>query len=112
MKRLSFLFCILFVLSCNDEPELQESMLADYLELNASLELADLVACAGGRENGLLGMASEPTDVFFYPIEGATDFRYYEAESVADSSDFTKYYEKELDHEPLFNGYLLSLIHI
>ncbi len=90
--------------SCSDDND--QRSLAEYIEENASLELADLVACAGGREEGLLGAASEPTDVFFYPIEGATDFRYFEAENVADSIDFTKYIEKDLDSEPVFNGYL------
>ncbi len=96
----------LFLLSCSDDIHFDESNLADYIELNSSLESANLVACAGGRENGLLGSSTEPTDVLFYPIEGATDFRYFEAENVADSADFSKYIEKKLDSEPVFNGYL------
>lgn len=68
--------------------------------------MADLVACAGGRQNGLLENASTPIDVFFYPIPGATDFRYFEATDIADSADFSKYVAKPLVDEPLFNGYL------
>ncbi len=106
MKNLIYLVLVLFLLSCNKDKVLDESILADYIELNNSLEVADLVACAGGRENGLTGIPSEPTDLFFYPIKGATDFRYFEAENIADSSDFSKYIAKELKDEPIFNGYL------
>jgi len=102
MKNIIFISMILLLISCQSEDQIQES-LADYLEFNASLELADLVACAGGSENGLLGSSSKPTEVFFYPIPGATDFRYFEAENVRDSADFSQYFAKELDHEPIFN---------
>ncbi len=106
MQKLIFIVVLLLVVSCDKEEELNENILSEYLELNESLELADLVACAGGRENGFLGVPGEPTDVIFYPILDATDFRYFEAENVADSSDFSKYLAKNLEDEPLFNGYL------
>lgn len=106
MKNLILLSILLLAFSCKKEPALQENILADYLELNKSLESADLVACAGGKADGLFGAGTEPTAVFFYPIEGATDFRYFEAENVADSLDFSKYIAKELPSEPIFNGYL------
>ena len=101
------LLVVFIVASCNDDPEmLQEQILADYISLNSDLEVSDLVACAGGNENGMLGSSTAPTDVIFYPIEGATDFRYYQAENVKDSADFTKYIEIDLVSEPIFNGYL------
>lgn len=106
MKNLVLIIAGLLLFSCSKEAALDENILADYIALHSNLEQADLVACAGGRENGLLGSAIEPTDVMFYPIKGATDFRYFEAENVADSSDFAKYFAKELNSEPLFNGYL------
>lgn len=102
---LYFILCV-FSVSCISETPKDENILSEYIELNDSLQLADLVACAGGRMNGLLGSASFPTDVFFYPIPGATDFRYFEAEDIADSLNFNKYTFKELEDEPLFNGYL------
>lgn len=106
MKYLVFLFCAVFLTSCTNEAPLDENVLAEYIELNDSLEIADLVACAGGKMDGLLGTDSHPTDVFFYPIEEATDFRYFESDGVADSLDFTKYKAKDLESEPIFNGYL------
>ncbi len=80
--------------------------MADYIELNLDRDLGDIIACAGGKEGGLFGIAEEPTSVFFYPVEGANDFRYFEAEKVMDSLDFSKYFQKELDCESIFNGYL------
>ena len=108
MKNLIFISILLLVVSCDEDNNrvLDENVLSDYLEINNSRELADLVACAGGKEDGLLGSIDEPTDVFFYPIEGATEFRYFEAENVADSTDFSKYIAKDLMSEPIFNGYL------
>lgn len=107
MKKLIFVFVVLLMFSCDEEDTvLDEMVLADYIKLNSSLELADLVACAGGQEDGLLESVNEPTDVFFYPIKGATEFRYFEAENIADSANFSKYLAKELDSEPMFNGYL------
>ncbi|MEL7339755.1 MAG: hypothetical protein AAGM67_04650 [Bacteroidota bacterium] len=106
MKKLVLIAMTLVLFACREEVVLQEDILADYLELNQALERADLVACAAGREEGFLESAATPTDVFFYPITGATDFRYFEAESIADSADFSKYVRKELADEPVFNGYL------
>jgi len=97
---------VVLLVSCNKEPVLQESVLSEYLELNSDLERGDIIACAGGKEGGLFGVANEPTSVFFYPIDGATDFRYYEAENVSDSLDFSKYIQKDLNSEPIFNGFL------
>ena len=106
MKHYIVFLLIISCLSCTKERERDESILADYIALNSDLESGDLVACAGGREGGLVGTADLPTDVFFYPIPGATDFRYFEATNVADSLNFNEYRQKELDDEPLFNGYL------
>lgn len=108
MKKYIFLFIAVAIFSCKDDDDvlLNTENLAEYIEVNNSLELADLIACAGGKKGGLFDTPNEPTSVFFYPISGATDFRYFEAENVADSLDFSKYIAKDLDSEPIFNGYL------
>ncbi len=108
MKSNFILLALLIILfSCKEEDKvLDENVLADYLAINEGLERADLVACSGGRMEGLLESEEFPTDVFFYPIEGATEFRYFEADNIADSMNFSKYVAKELKDEPIFNGYL------
>ena len=108
MKYFVYLVFAFLTFSCGDDTTVSpsENDLATYLEVNADLTPADIIACAGGKEGGLFGVAEEPSTIFFYPIEGATDFRYFEAESVADSMDFEKYIEKDLTDAPIFNGYL------
>lgn len=99
-------FCSL--LSCGVEQEvfLDNNILSEYLELNHFRELSGLIACAGGNEAGLFNDPSEASSVFFYPIEGATDFRYFETDSLSDPSDFSQYNAKLVDSEPIFNGFL------
>lgn len=102
-------FALAIVLSgCseNSDTPLNEEVLGDYIALNSHLELDDLIACAGGRTNGLDGQSNFPTSVFFYPIAGATDFRYFEATDISDSMNFDQYFQKEISSEPIFNGYL------
>jgi hypothetical protein len=106
MKNLFFLLVIGFGAFCGCNKKFKTDILSDYLAENSNLERADLIACAAGTELGLDGEGKFPTSVFFYPAEGATDFRYFETTNLADSSDFTKYTQKFLSDEPVFNGYL------
>lgn len=106
MKYFMLIILTSLLLSCKDDNALIDINLEEYIVSNEGLELADLVACAGGKMDGLLGDESEPTDIFFYPIQGAADFKYFEARNIADSIDYSKYIEKELDDTPMFNGYL------
>jgi len=112
MKKIAFFLSIILLVSCSsdDDSSNEPYSLTQHFQENIDLFQADLVACAGGKENGLFDTFNEPTTVFFYPIEGATDFRYFEATSVSDSMNFDKYYEKDLVDEPVFNGYLWKFI--
>ncbi len=103
MRIVGLLIMVLVVLSCNKKRA--KNSLEYYLETQQSENRADLIACAASL-SPLSSDLTYPTDVFFYPIEGATDFRYFECEKLADSSDFSKYFRKELPSEPVFNGYL------
>jgi len=96
------------IMSCSndDDNQLQESVLSEYIEMNTNVILDDVIACAGGKEDGLFGPKSEPTSIFFLPIDGAKDIRYYEAINIEDSLDFSKYSQIDLDSDPIFNGYL------
>ncbi|NOQ75307.1 MAG: hypothetical protein GQ574_25070 [Crocinitomix sp.] len=101
---LFILFGALALSSCKKEYETDN--LAEYLAENGALERADLIACAAGTATGLDGTGDFPTSVFFYPVDGATDFRYFEATNLADSLDFSKYTQKFMTDSPVFNGYL------
>lgn len=106
-KYLSFVLCV-FIFSCQNDQEkpLDQNILSDYIELNSDLESDFLIACAAGKEGGMHGVMSEPTAIYFYPVAGATDYRYYETENVIDSIDFSQYKRVDLTLDPLFNGYL------
>lgn len=105
-KCWSLVLLSLLIISCNDDADPSSEILSSYISANANLELAEVIACAGGREEGLIGTADFPTDVFFYPVVGATDFRYYESLDIDNPDDLTAYTRVELDDDPIFNGYL------
>jgi hypothetical protein len=82
------------------------SILAEYIEQNNDLTRDELIACAGGRAAGLFDGDSEPTSVIYLPVEGATEIRYYESTSLLDSLDFSAYFAKDVDREPILGGKL------
>ena len=95
----------LATISCNKKKA--KSSLSYYIETNQTLVRADLIACAASI-SPLSSNTTYTSDVFFYPIEGASDFRYFECEKLKDSANFEKYYEKNIIEEPVFNGYLFK----
>lgn len=108
MKYLPAFLFFLLLFACKEETQVvfDENNLAEYIQANSDLALDELIACAGGKANGLFTGDTETTSVIYYPIAGAREIRYFETESVLDSTDFTQYTAKELDSQALFNGYL------
>ncbi len=105
--RFFIVICIsLLIISCSNELDEQDLRLSEYLDQNLDLVRADLVACAGGKSDGFLGTAIEPTDIIYYPVTGAVNVRYFETEQLSDPLDFANYKEVILESESLFNGYL------
>ncbi len=110
MKYFQFVFLLVFLISCASDDDatvvVDSDNLAEYIEQNSDLALDEVIACAGGKADGLFGGDADPTSVIYYPIEGSFDIRYFETSAVLDSTDFSAYNAKVLDSEPLFNGYL------
>ncbi|MFY0606379.1 MAG: hypothetical protein JXR10_06680 [Cyclobacteriaceae bacterium] len=110
MKTLWLLVVIgVLLLSCADDSKENvpsANSLAALILSNPSLEIDELIACAAGNNNNDFGTVDFPTSVFFYPVKGSSDFRYYEATDLADSLNFDKYYQFFPDQSPVFNGYL------
>ena len=108
MYRYAIILVCLYFSSCqgDDIVVLDDHILEDYIALNSELESDFLIACAAGKEGGMHGIPEESTAIYFYPIEGATDYRYYETENIADSLNFEKYKRVDLSIDPVFNGYL------
>lgn len=99
-------FVILYSCSENDSIPLNEDILSEYIELNSTQERDFLIACAAGKEGGMHDNPENPTAIYFYPVEGATDYRYFETTNISDSLDFEKYQRVNLSLDPVFNGYL------
>ena len=72
-----------------------------------------LIACAGGGAEDDMLQPETPISVYFYPIEGATNFRYFETSSIDINPDnMDAYTEVELGDAPFFNGYLWRFLNI
>jgi len=81
-------------------------LLSNYFEKFDSVHLAHVTACAAGTPNGINNDDKHPTSIFLYPLPGTTNYRYFETNNIKDSLNFSKYFEKKLEVEPFFNGYL------
>lgn len=126
MHRLTLLLpVILTICSCAPGPgtpsppppvqvssPVQPSSLQRYIDSLASHEVkSDLIACAAGGHIGFTTEGPAPTSVFFYPIPGAEDFRYFETASLdADSTDYSGYKQIDKEVAPVFNGYLRRFV--
>lgn len=82
--------------------------LSDYIQANEGASITpELIACAGGMPAGWMGDTDHPSSVFYYPITGAFNVRYWESKGLlSDSLDYSQYTEKQLSGEPVFNGKL------
>ena len=96
---------ILFV-GC-DSTEDVESNLADFVA-SSTLPMSDqLIACAGGGEPDDIATPDAPISVYYYPIAGAKDFKYFETTDIGvDPNDLQNYEAVNLEDQPFFNGYL------
>ena len=74
--------------------------LEEYLEINNTKTIEVPIAFAASTSASL-------SYIYYYPLIGASDMRYYETESASvDENDFSKYRRKNLSDEPVFGGKL------
>jgi len=106
--RNSIYFLVILLCSCSTQEKinLSENVLNEYLQIHAEKKLDEVIACAGNdKEN------KEKVFVYFYPIEGSSDFRYYETENTAvDPDDFSNYRLKEFPSEGFLKDKLSRFI--
>ena len=95
------------------QPASGNATLQTYIDSHSELSLGkDLIACAMGGEKDFMTTPEHPISVFFYPLEGATDFRYFEtALADSDPEDLSLFEEKDFEIKPVFNGYLQRFLH-
>lgn len=110
--QLLFLFVLLFS-ACKDQSPLPpEGSLEAFMIENPQLAVSNqLIACAAGGQENFLEDPDFPISVFFLPIDGATNFSYYEATGDAERDDLSLYQERNFILEPVFNGYLMRFLH-
>ena len=81
--------------------------LEEYIAVNSDKTMAVALAF-GGTANG----NKEETYIYFYPIEGAFNYRYYETENTTVSRiDFSNYKRRSLKDIPQFDGKLRRFSH-
>ena len=102
---------LIVVTGCRRDETNKVLKLTNYLAESKTVLYDKVIACAAGSPFGISGSNSFETSVFFYPVPGASDFKYFEAEYIKDSMSFNKYIEKRFPIEPVFNGYLKKFIH-
>lgn len=115
MKKhfLYFLLISFLFLSCKkDDVSQLTTTLQSLIEEQSSLTpFNELVACAAGGQEGFMDEEDFPLSMFFYPELNASNFKYYETEnSDNDPNDLNLFLEKNVSHEPLFNGFLRRFI--
>lgn len=100
MQRFCALILICFAVGCSTDKLGQDATLEDSLSSKRAV-FDNVIACAASNEHDDL------VSVFFYPRDGATNFRYYETQDEEiDKNDFDNYYRVEASVSDVFNGYL------
>lgn len=100
--RWFYFIVVLICISCTKEDLEVYSNLEEYISLQNNIDQIDVIACAASDR-----LDSEKTFIFFYPVIGASDIKYFETKNTeADKNDFSLYTEVNLRKEPVFNGYL------
>ena len=96
-------FASFFLLSCTEDNDISVSRnLQEYIDSSSSKDLGEVIAFAASA-NGSKSLSY----IFYYPEKGATDIRYYEADSLeVDEKDFSNYKRQILAVENVFGGRL------
>jgi len=100
INAIKYSFLIFWLTSCTKDIEILN--LSDHVESSGSkISKQYLIACAAGNKTDVNLL----TSVFYYPIEGTHDVKYFESREE-NPVDFSSYYERKLPESDFFNGYL------
>ena len=106
MRRSIFFISIIFLfLSCKKEVIPSLKTVIESSQTNLSDQY--IIACAAGMPNGFMGETAFTVSMFFYPVTGASNYKYYETNSIyVSKNDYSMYHEVLVTSIPVFNGYL------
>lgn len=97
------IFVTFFFFSCTEDNDITVPRnLQEYIESSSTNDLGEVIACAASASG-----STSVSYIFYYPEAGATDIRYYEADSLnVDETDFSKYRRQILSVTDVFDGKL------
>lgn len=99
--RLLFLLVVASFMSCQQD-EIANSNLQTYVDANSQNPLGEVIACAASDSQN-----TTISYVFYYPVVGATDIRYYETETTSvNPNELSNYSRKNIQKELVFSGKL------
>ncbi len=91
--------------SCNKTPT--PTLAYDLEHDGLPISTAYIIACAAGMPEGFMGETDFPVSMFFYPVAGASNFKYYETlNDDIDPYNYSLYLPLDVSEEYVFNGYL------
>lgn len=107
------LLALFLMAGCDSNEDPVDNSLEAYAAA-ASLPLSNqLIACAAGGEEDDQSRPGTPVSVYFYPTEGASNFKYFETSTIEDDpDDMSLFQEVPLADEPFFNGYLWRFLNV
>ncbi len=101
-----WLLVLLFGACSQDNDTTVPRNLQEYVDVNATLSSAEVIACAASDKT-----LTSTSLIFYYPIDGASDIRYYETDSVQqDETNLSLYKRKMLPKQSVFGGHLEKFI--
>jgi len=113
MRKIFIFSSLVFLInSCKKEDisvKYNTSNLSDYLksESNQYTLTRQLIACAASTDGADPEQSTYPISIFYYPVSGAFDVRYFEINKVEDDqNNYENYTFNNLQQVPVFNGYL------
>jgi hypothetical protein len=109
MNKVKYILVALFLSSCSTDDANtlidQSESLINYIE-ERTVENGAVIACAGNTLND-----TSIIEIFFYPEDGATNYKLYETSSSdVNPNDFINYNQISLNDVAVFNGYLRKFV--
>jgi hypothetical protein len=104
LKYIVSVFCVfIFFLACSEDNDITTPRdLQEYRDANANRTLNNVIACAANADANLA-----LTYIFYYPVDGATEIKYFETKNItADKNDFSNYKREILAETAVFGGKL------
>jgi len=113
MQKISVFSLFVFLLfSCKKDAVIVKydtSILSDYIksECDNFTLTHQLIACAASTDATDPERGTFPVSVFYYPVSGAFELKYFEINNTENNqNNYENYSFKNLQHFPVFNGYL------